>query len=341
MADEASRDASKELVKLTRPFAEENLATTWILFGITVAAFATTHVTIALAPWPLKFLLSAIAGLLIVRMFIFFHDHVHKAIWRKDKIGHAVMTVFGVLILTPRPVWQETHDYHHQNNAKLIGSSVGSYPVVTTRMWRVLKPAQRRKYKIARHPLTIIFGYFTVFGIGMCISPFIRNPKMHWQSPFSLVLHIAIIAALWMGFGASVPFFHIILPMFIGMGSGSYLFYAQHNFPDIKLKDRREWDYFYAALNSSSMFDMNPVMHWFTGNIGYHHIHHLNHKIPFYRLPEAMAAMPELQSPYRTTWRPSDVWACLRLKVWDAKQGRLITWAELEEARQPEAAAAK
>ena len=89
------------------------------------------------------------------------------------------------------------------------------------------------------------------------------------------------------------------------------------------------------------MFDMSPVMHWFTGNIGYHHVHHLNHKIPFYRLPEAMEAMPELQTPYRTTWRPSDMWACLRLKLWDPKQGRLITWAELEQARQPEAAAAK
>ena len=135
--------------------------------------------------------------------------------------------------------------------------------------------------------------------------------------------------------------FGIVVPSFVSSAAGAYLFYAQHNFPGIELKDRREWTYHHAALKCSSMFDMSPVMHWFTGNIGYHHIHHLNHKIPFYRLPETMAAMPELQSPYRTTWRPSDMWACLRLKVWDAEQGRLITWAELEEARQPEAAAAK
>jgi omega-6 fatty acid desaturase (delta-12 desaturase) len=85
-------------------------------------------------------------------------------------------------------------------------------------------------------------------------------------------------------------------------------------------------------------------MHWFTGNIGYHHVHHLNHKIPFYRLPETMAAMPELQDPHRTSWRPSDVMACLRLKVWDPASEQLIGWQELEaiqSARKAKAAAAK
>jgi omega-6 fatty acid desaturase (delta-12 desaturase) len=80
------------------------------------------------------------------------------------------------------------------------------------------------------------------------------------------------------------------------------------------------------------MFDMPAIMHWFTGNIGYHHVHHLNHKIPFYRLPEAMAALPSLQEPLRTSWHPRDVWSCLQLKVWDPKRGRMITWAELANA---------
>ena len=73
---------------------------------------------------------------------------------------------------------------------------------------------------------------------------------------------------------------------------------------------------------------MGKVMHWFTGNIGYHHVHHLNAKIPFYRLPEAMAGLEELQSPTVTTLRPADVMRCLRLKLWDSNAGRLLTFEE-------------
>ena len=69
---------------------------------------------------------------------------------------------------------------------------------------------------------------------------------------------------------------------------------------------------------------MNPVLAWFTANIGYHHIHHLNHRIPFYRLPEVLAAIPELQAPKTTTLRPSDIVDCLRLKVWDVAQQRMV-----------------
>jgi omega-6 fatty acid desaturase (delta-12 desaturase) len=121
----------------------------------------------------------------------------------------------------------------------------------------------------------------------------------------------------------------LVIPLAVTHGMGTYLFYAQHNFPDMNLKSRREWDYTHAALRSSSMFDMPPLMHWLTGNIGYHHVHHLNHRIPFYRLPEAMASVPELQNPGRTSWRLRDVKACLDLAVWDPDRGRMLTYAEL------------
>ena len=71
---------------------------------------------------------------------------------------------------------------------------------------------------------------------------------------------------------------------------------------------------------------MSKVMHFFTGNIGYHHVHHLNARIPFYRLPEAMSAIPELQDPGTTSWLPRDVWGCLRLKLWDPERGRMVDW---------------
>ncbi len=111
--------------------------------------------------------------------------------------------------------------------------------------------------------------------------------------------------------------------------TGSYLFYAQHNFPGMRLCHRADWSFTGAALHASSMFSMGRIMHWFTGNIGYHHVHHLNPMVPFYRLPETMRAIPELQRPKTTSWRIRDIIACCQLYAWDHAQGRMLSRAEL------------
>jgi len=120
------------------------------------------------------------------------------------------------------------------------------------------------------------------------------------------------------------------VPLFIACGLGAYLFYAQHNYPGLTIQPRERWSFTRAALESSSYMQLGPVLRWFTGNIGYHHVHHLNPSIPFYRLPEAMAAIPELQSPGRTSLRPRDVVAAFRQNVWDEHHNRMITYAEAE-----------
>jgi omega-6 fatty acid desaturase (delta-12 desaturase) len=108
---------------------------------------------------------------------------------------------------------------------------------------------------------------------------------------------------------------------------GSYLFYAQHNFPGARFQEKGDPAYAAAALVGSSYTPMNYVLRWFTGNIGYHHVHHLNARIPFYRLPEAMAHVEELQSPGVTTLSPLGVYRCLRLKLWDSDRQRLVDFA--------------
>jgi omega-6 fatty acid desaturase (delta-12 desaturase) len=115
----------------------------------------------------------------------------------------------------------------------------------------------------------------------------------------------------------------MFLPLAIAMAIGAYLFYAQHNFPDLLVQPRESWDFARAALESSSYMEMGPLMAWFTGNIGYHHVHHLNPLIPFYRLPEAMAALPELQNAKKTSLRLSDIRACFAQKLWDPEAGHM------------------
>jgi len=180
----------------------------------------------------------------------------------------------------------------------------------------------------------MFFAYFTTFMFGMCISSFLSSPRRHWDSLVVLLLHYAIAIFLFVQFGWLTWFLAFFLPFFLSHMLGAYLFYAQHNFPGVTFKKNAEWTYTHAALESSSFMKLSPVMQWVTANIGFHHIHHLNSKIPFYRLPEAMAAIPELQQAKVTTLKPTDIIACLKLKVWDTDKNRMIGFDELEDRRQ-------
>ena len=323
------RRAGAALVRASKPFAEEDLAKTWRLFLTTLLAYGAAFGVALFAPyWPIQLLGSIVAGMIVVRIFIFYHDYLHGAVFRGSQLGHAAMVATGWLMMVPPPVWRETHDYHHRNNAKMLGASIGSFPIATVGMWERMSERDRFWYRVARNPLTILFGYFTVFFAGMCVAAFVRDPKNHWQGPMAVLTHATMVGIVWWLLGPVSALLGVVLPLFIATGAGSYLFYAQHNFPTAELRSREAWTYHHAALRASSMFDMPGWMHWFTGNIGYHHVHHLNHQIPFYRLPEAMEAMPELQNPGRTSWRPSDVWACLRLKLWDPDKNALVPWTQ-------------
>jgi len=272
---------------------------------------------------------GVIAGLLIARMFIIYHDHQHKAILQNSRFADGVMTLWGLFVLAPTSIWKRSHDHHHTHNSKLYTSSIGSYPIVTVEKFRTFNRKERSTYLFIRHPLTITFGYLFVFVYGMCIRSFVNNRDKHWDSLIALVVHVGmgvLIATLlgwtafWLGF---------IMPALIALGLGAYLFYAQHNFPTATFADKDGWSYVNAALGSSSYMRMNKVMHWFTGNIGYHHIHHLNARIPFYRLPEVFKAIPALQKAKTTSLMPGEMIRCLRLKVWDPERGRLIGFREL------------
>ena len=117
--------------------------------------------------------------------------------------------------------------------------------------------------------------------------------------------------------------------MWVATMAGAYLFYAQHNFPEGKIASRQDWTFSGAALDSSSYMVMGPLMNWLTANIGFHHVHHLNAAIPFYRLPEAMNAIPELQHPSKTSWGAKDVVECFKLKLWDPEQNKMVGYPEV------------
>ncbi len=344
-ATSAGLRSGPELVRASQDFATEDLGRTWSLTLQTLAVTATAWAGALLAPqalaaadvpawtlWPVWGAFGVLLGLLGVRWFIFYHDYCHGALFRSSKLGGALMTVVGWYTLAVPSVWKETHNYHHRNNAKLTGSAIGSYPTVSLGTYKALEPSQRRQLKAIRHPLSMTFGLFTTFMLGMCVAPFRRNRATHAMAPVALLVWWVVFGVMAAALSVGGALLLWVLPTAVHSALGSYLFYAQHNFPGAELRGRREWEFTHAALKCSSYFEMSPLMHWFTGNIGFHHVHHLNHRIPFYRLPEAMAAMPELQDPGRTSWRYADVVACLNCAVWDPERNRLISFAEADAA---------
>ena len=160
----------------------------------------------------------------------------------------------------------------------------------------------------------------------MCLRPLLLRPRRHADAALALLLHAALGTAL-AAFAPALLLWTMLWPLWVATALGSYLFYAQHNFPEARFQEGEAWDHGAAALAGSSYIPMNPVLRWFTGNIGYHHVHHLNARIPFYRLPEAMAQLEELQSPGVTTLSPRGVYRCLRLKLWDPDQECLVSFA--------------
>jgi len=315
----------KALVLATKPFAVDHTLRSWwcilstgaLLLAALAGAFLEFHPAVRLA-------CSVAAGLLILRFFVIYHDQQHHAILPRSRLAEGLMRVFGVYALSPSSVWRSSHNHHHNHNSKLRGSHIGSFPIMTREQYLKTPPLRRFKYLFLRHPLTILFGYAFVFLWGMCLYPFINEPRKHLDSLVAFVVHLLVGAALLWFSGWPALLFVQTIPHFVACAIGSYLFYAQHNFPAVTFQHSAGWTYEGAALESSSFMRMGPFMAWITGNIGYHHLHHLNSKIPFYRLPEVMRAIPELQQPKVTSLCPAEILRCLRLKVWDVEAQRMV-----------------
>lgn len=315
----------KQLILATKPFAKEDRAKSWYYTISTLLILSALLIgTVYNFHWSLKLICSIGAGLLIVRMFVIYHDHQHKAILDKSILANIIFTLFGFYVLAPTGIWSRSHDYHHKNNSKLFSASIGSYPIYTKQKFEKLSKMEQWHYLFIRHPLTILFGYIFAFMYGMCIKSIINRFSKHVDSLVALIVHFVYQFAVLYFLGWHTWVLLCLIPHFISGAMGAYLFYAQHNFPDSTFVGNEEWTYEGAALESSSYLKLIPPMQWATANIGFHHIHHLNARIPFYRLPEVMNAIPELQNAKTTSLKPKDIIACFKLKVYDFEKQKLV-----------------
>jgi omega-6 fatty acid desaturase (delta-12 desaturase) len=319
----------KEIILATKPYAidcsvrswSHLLSTAFLLAGAIAGTLWNFH-------FAGKMACSILAGLLYLRFFVIYHDQQHLAILPHSRLAGWLMRLYGIFILSPSSVWRSSHDHHHNHNSKLRGSHIGSFPIMTKEQYLQSSKAARVNYLFMRHPLTIVFGYVFIFQYGMCLYPCVTKPREHYDGLLAFLLHVSLAVMITRIFGWPALLLTLIIPHFVASAIGSYLFYAQHNFPTVTFSDNAGWTYEKAALESSSFMITGPIMAWFTANIGYHHVHHLNARIPFYRLPEAVAAIPELQTPKTTSLHPMEILRCLRLKIWDPEKRCMVGLCE-------------
>lgn len=282
-----------------------------------------------MAPWwPARLIASMFGALLLVRAFILYHDFMHGAILPGSKLARALFYSYAAVNMTPPRSWRDSHNFHHANVGRITDSNAGAFPLMTVEMWRKASRGRRLSYRITRHPITIVCAYLTIFFFSLTLVPLLRRPSRYWDSGLALIAHGTVIAALWLLGGFGTVSFALLLPMTMASALGGYLFYAQHSFPGMRILPEAEWTVYRASLVSSSYLKLGAVLRWFTGNIGFHHVHHLNSLIPFYGLPDAMAAIPELQHPSVTTLRPRAIAACFRANLWDETSERMIDYRD-------------
>jgi omega-6 fatty acid desaturase (delta-12 desaturase) len=267
----------------------------------------------------------------LVRVFVVFHDCAHGSLLPSKRANAVVGSVLGLFVLSPFRRWRHDHAVHHATSGDLDRRGVGDVITLTISEYEARTPRGRLAYRLTRNPL-VMFGLGPV--IAMVIGPRLVSRGTRRRMRNSVlgtdVALVALIGALvWlMGWQA---FLLVWAPSALLAGSvGIWLFYVQHQFEDAYWQSGAEWSYADAALRGSSYLKLPTVLRFFTGNIGLHHVHHLNARIPNYNLPRAHAASPMFAAvPTLSIW---DGMRSVRLKLWDEQAGRLVTFAQARQS---------
>ena len=278
----------------------------------------------------LALLLAVPAAGLLVRLFIFQHDCGHGSFFASRTANDWLGRALSLLTMTPYDSWKRTHALHHASSGDLSRRGIGDIETLTVKEYLALSWLGRFRYRFYRNPLfLILLGSPANFLVLQRIPFALGVPwRTTWRSVSALNLAMVAAYGTVMAAVGVLPVVAVYLPIILmGAWIGGWLFYVQHQFESTTWDDAADWDVQVAAITGSSYYVLPRVLQWFTGNIGLHHIHHLNSRIPNYRLQECIDDNAVLGRVNRLTLRES--FACLWLALWDEERRKLIGFSQI------------
>jgi omega-6 fatty acid desaturase (delta-12 desaturase) len=287
------------------------------------------------AYWP-AMLLALPSGALLVRLFAIQHDCGHGSFFKSRRANDVLGWLLGVVTLTPYGAWRRNHALHHATSGNLDRRGIGDVDTLTLREYQG-RPAWRRlAYRLYRHPLVLLgVGPAYLFLLRHRVPVGTFRDRRIWMSALGTNLAIAaVIATLTLTVGVQPLLAGYLPAMLLGASIGVWLFYVQHQFEDTYWETGKRWNFQEAAMEGCSFYDLPAALHWVTGHLGLHHIHHLSSRIPNYRLRDCFRHNSELWSAKRLT-----LWSslrCARLALWDEEKRALVSFRA---ARKPDSTA--
>ena len=282
--------------------------------------------------WWLVLPLALLAGMFLVRVFIIFHDCGHGSYFKSRKANDVVGFVTGLLTFTPFYQWRWDHAIHHATSGHLDKRGTGDLWTLTVQEYLESSRWRRFAYRLARNPVVL----FVIAPLVVMVFKQ-RLPTRNADKRERLSVYWMNAAILGMAVGLSflfglLPYLLIQLTVLAVAGSiGFWLFYVQHQFEGVYWERAEQWDYATAALKGSSFYKLPKILQWFSGNIGYHHIHHLSARIPNYNLERCHKAHLMFQQVKPLTLAGS--FRTLALRLWDEQHRKLVGFRHLKKIR--------
>lgn len=290
--------------------------------------WAAAYYSLSVSYW-LTFPIALVASGFVLRTFIIFHDCCHGSFFKNKRANDILGTITGVLTLTPYQQWKAEHSIHHATSSNLDKRGVGDIWVMTVEEYKAASPWGRLWYRIYRNPF-VMFGigpiYVFLFAYRFNRKAARRKERINTHLTTALIIALYAFMSWLVGWQAFVM---VQAPVFFFSGFfGIWLFYVQHQFEDTYFEHEDEWSYVKAAVEGSSYYKLPKLLQWISGNIGFHHVHHLSPRVPNYYLEEAHNATPPLQKATTITLRSS--LAALRFRLWDEESKRFISFKEIK-----------
>ena len=290
--------------------------------------------------WWLTIPLAVIAGGLLVRTFIIFHDCGHGSFFKSQTANHILGAITGVLTFTPYYHWRWEHAIHHSSSGDLDRRGTGDIWTLTVQEYIEASRWKRFSYRLARNPF-ILFVLAPLF-LFLVLErlPSRKAPIRERYSVYLTNLALGSMAAglIWL-FGLKAYLIIQLTVLMVAGSAGVWMFYVQHQFEGVYWERSEEWDYVKAALHGSSFYKLPKVLQWFSGNIGFHHIHHLSPRIPNYHLEKCHKAEPLFQTVKPVTFFAS--FKSFTFRLWDEQRRRLVGFGHLRAIRRQQRQSAR